>query len=55
MFDIGENKHKAWNNERITCWFVLIKKKGSWQWLNEEKKQKRKKLKKEEEDKLGLF
>ena len=57
MFDIGENKHKTLNKERITLWFVLIKIKGSWKWLNVEKKQKkvRKKVRKKEEDKLNLF
>ena len=57
MFDIGENKHKAWNNERITFWFVLIKTKRELKWLNVEKRKKvrKKKVRKEEEDKLDLF
>ena len=50
MFDISKKTHKTKNNQRITCWFVLIKTKGSSKWLNVEKKEKKRKLKREEEE-----
>jgi len=56
MFDITKKTHKTESNERITCWFVLIKIKGSIKWLNEKKQKKvKRKQKKEEEDKLYFF
>ena len=54
IFDISKKTHKTEGNKRITCWFVLIKKKGAKKWLNVEKKLKRKKkLKKEEDRKIA--
>jgi len=29
VFDIGKKTHKTESNKRITCWFALIKTKGS--------------------------
>jgi len=45
MFDIGTKKHKVWNNERITCWFVVSKTKRELEMAKRKKKAKKGKKK----------